>query len=439
MKLLKATFNRVNLTQTPVRYPMTPDANADVLQCLSEMPLHELMQENYGDISGLAEQFEKDGVFTHRYGEMEPTAIPSVELGVVNAFEFFVEVMPETVYCKQSTYMHLRGYVEGEPNTPEAKYHVVSTMTYKKAANETTIHLVDNALFCQDVDLDARALRARDGVYAYESMLEAIELEVDSFIDTRSSFHAGVKAFEGSEVSRAHYLARLVTAILQSEQHPQCDSVFGVEGNHSLVCDYLNFPNMAYHPIVRGLRNMGSEAHRTLCLDDDTLRQLFEGGLSDVCELEFKDLIKVRPVADAWDRSFDSVAAYTIMQYMHGVVANLGVQTLELEIDENGPVQPKYTVMPGMDKGAHTYADINSIGEDIYEQFECAQRSVLAHIDFNVNGISTVEVTVDGGETRVFEYASFASSYCNPLVSRDAQKPQELSEMYRTICEVIAQ
>lgn len=434
MKLLKATFNRVNLTQSPVRHPMTADFNAEVFQCLSEMPLRELVHGNHGDISELVSQLENDGVFTYRYGAMEPAVIPGIELGEVHTFEFLVELESRAVYTQRNTLMVVRGYVEGLPNSSEAKYHIVSTMSYRKDANVTDVYIVNNTLFCLEESVDARTLRTRDGVATYETQLDTIDLDDTVVVDMRASFLAGMQMFDNMEVSRSYYLARMVNAIIQCEINNPADDIFGLEARHGMVADQLNFPNMLFNPFVNELRNLGDKMHRTMCLDDTTLRQLF----GDAVEAESKDLIKIRPVASAWDNSFESLAAYTIMQYLHGHVASLGVQTLELEIDEDGPVQPKYTALKDLDKGVHTYADITNVAESIHEQFDCQGHQVTAFIDFNVNGVSTVEVSVDGGEERIFEYASFASSYCNPLVTHDDSLQGELATMYKTIRDVIA-
>ncbi len=434
MKLLKATFNRLNLTQKPVRYPLTTVRIPELFQCLSEMPLRDSIEDAHGDIDMLADAIEEDGTFIYDYGVMESTTLPGIDVGEVHSFEFLVELEPVTAYNKRDTQMVIRGFVEGDSNDPYAKYHITSTMTYRHHEGIGETHLANSTLFCQSADKDDRTLRTTDGVNTYINRIDNDKVDVETIIDTRSSFYTGVQAFDAIEVSRSHYLSRIISALLLADNEFIDNALFDASHYHTIVAERLKFPNVAFHPIVKELRDRNDGCHRTMCLSGIGLKELFGSAGVTV----FNGAIKIRPVADAWDNSVESKAAYTIFQYLHGEIANLGVETLELEIDEDGPVNPKYTTFKGMDKGPQTYADIYKVAEDIHEQFACKGLRVTANINFNINGVSTVEVTVDGAPERILEYPSFASSYCNPLVTKDSSKQDLLAETYITIREIIS-
>lgn len=434
MKLLKATFNRVNLTQVPARYPLTAVRIPELFQCLGEMPIRDELLGEQGDSNALMDAVEEDGLFIYDYGTMEPTTIPGFEIGEVHTFEFLIEVEPASIYTSGDVQMVVRGYVEGDPTDKYAKYHITSTMTFRNYGDDDTLVITNNTLFCQSEDKDCRTLRAADGVNIHRGMVECDNLGITELLDVNSTFHTGVQSFDAMEVSRSYYLSRIINETIRAEDEFIGTAVVDNEQLHTLISEQLSFPKVAYHLIVRLLRGMRNEAHRTMCLDKETLDELF----GEVDVTEFNNMGGIRPVADTWDNSIESKVAYTIFQYLHGEIANLGVETLELEIDEDGPVDPKYATFKGMDKGPQTYADIYKVAEDIHEQFACQGNHVAANINFNINGVSTVEVTVDGAPKRTFEYASFASSYCNPLVTKNADRQKLLAETYITIREIIS-
>lgn len=427
MKLINTTFQKVNLTQNQARRPITMTNDvSESIATLCEMPLREVIGETADEtIEAFTQAFEEHAIGIYEYGAPETIELPHVDMSNIHTFEITVDLNNGARY-QLPHYLVMRGYVEGVIEDPSAKFHITSSLSYR-LDDEDKARSVCSVLYGNATPGLPRALRTVDGVYA--SMLLAEDGHDSDSVDTRSSFYGGAAVIDSRETIPSHYLAKMVNANISIPSAIEDDLDYFTPSEMTAI----HLTNGHEHQLIDRLRRHKIAGHRTLVVERSELDRLLNTSIVNNETAIFDSSRNLKPVADVWDNSAESFAAYTIMQYLHGGLEYKGITTLSLEIDQDGPIKPEYSTVNGFDNKAHTYADIIKVTEDIHDHFHRNGLLVTSNIEFNVNGVSTVTLSVDGGANRTFEYASFASAYCNPLIAKDDSGLNTLATTYNAL------
>ena len=395
--------------------------------------------------------------------DVEDVYVPGIGKGrdwEERRFRFFLEMElePMTRYNKKRTRALIQGYTDhsdlshGEKVDPRMKMYINNVTTvqdFDNGARGTVTRVVDvSQTLLGDMSKGEDFLLRPSDVFArIENKEDAIadEMELDSVVDTRSSFHTGTQLNDRRSNSSSNYLHKLVSSDLDAAANIDTRDMGIINDTRDTLAYETSGGNIQTVRSNKFLRALADNNRNFKFSNYFTYQDLaeFAGGMRGLD----RDTDIVLPdgfgefESERWDGASAEVkAAAQVCHLIPIIMIDCFMDTISFTIDntdcrgdQSDMIIEDMTSMLGANVQGreHIRAFETRIKREVFAQISNnGHMCVDIEVDSEMCGVTIINISIDGDSTDRYVFPSFADGLLSPVVTNDIDNADDMAEGY---------